>query len=481
MHNSIAPEPRPPLCVDLDGTLIKTNTLHESILALARTAPRYALLLPFWSMRGQAYLWHRLSQLVSLNEALLPYRPEVLEYLERERRTGREIILISGAHNTLVEKVARRLNLFDHSLGSDDLAHLVGEKKLSVIVQRYGKKSFDYIGDSRADLHIWKESRHAVIVSSDMFLVARLRRCADSFEQIKPLDKLWFKSLLKAMRIHQWAKNLLLFAAIFLGHQFNNLTLVFAAVQGFVAFSLCGSAVYIVNDMVDLEADRLHARKRERPFAAGDISPVTGALFSTVLLLGAFAVAIPLSLNFAAALATYFALTLLYSFYIKEKLLVDVFLLASLYTIRVWAGGICVSITISHWALAFFMCLFLSLALAKRHSELTASAALQEGKLLNRRGYRSSDIPFVLSYGCVSSMMSVLVIAIYLNSPDVAAHYRRPSLLWFVCPALAYWSSRLWLIAARGNLDEDPVLFAVKDKISYLLGAIIVAIVLLAI
>jgi len=314
-----------------------------------------------------------------------------------------------------------------------------------------------------------------------MFLVAQLRRCADSYEHIKPLNGSWFRSLYKAIRVHQWAKNLLLFAAIFLGHQLNNLTLVFSALQGFVAFSLCGSAVYIVNDMVDLEADRLHARKRKRPFAAGDISLVTGALISTVLLLGAFTVAIPLPLDFAAALGVYFGLALLYSLYLKEKLLVDVFLLASLYAIRVWAGGICAGIAISHWALAFFMCLFLSLALAKRHSELTASADRQEGKKLNRRGYRPSDIPFVLSYGCVSSLMSVLVIAIYLNSPDVSVHYSRPSLLWFVCPALAYWSSRLWIIAARGRLDEDPVLFAIKDKISYLLGAIIVTVVLLAI
>jgi len=471
----------PPLCVDLDGTLIKTNTLQESILALARTAPQYVFLLPFWLMRGQAYLWRRLRQLASLNVALLPYRLEVLEYLEREKYAGREIILISGAHHTLVERVARHLKLFDHSLGSDDLTHLVDEKKLSAIVERYGKKSFDYVGNSRADLRIWKASRHAVIVSSDMFLVSQLRKCADSFEHIKPPDKLWFKALFKAARVHQWAKNLLLFAAIFLGHRFNDPALVFSVIQGFVAFSLCGSAVYIINDLVDLEADRLHARKRKRPFAAGDISPATGILVSAFLLFGAFAVAIPLSLNFAAALATYFALTLLYSFYFKEKLLVDVFLLASLYTIRVWAGGVCVGVTISHWALAFFMCLFLSLALAKRHSELTTSASLQEGKLLNRRGYRSSDIPFVLSYGCVSSLMSVLVIAIYLNSPDVASHYRRPSLLWFVCPALAYWSSRLWIIAARGKLDEDPVLFAIKDKISYLLGAIILAVVLLAI
>lgn len=432
-------------------------------------------------MRGQAYLWHRLSELGSINVALLPYRPEVLEYLKRERSKGREIILISGAHHTLVERVARHLNLFDHSLGSDGLAHLVAEKKLLAIARRYGKKTFDYIGDSRADLHIWKESRRAVVVSSDMSLIRRLRKCVGSFEHIRPLDRPRLMTLLKAMRVHQWSKNLLLFAAIFLSHKFDELPPVFATIQGFAAFSLCGSSVYIINDLLDLEADRLHAEKRKRPFASGAISPVRGALASAFLLLGAFAIAFHLSLNFTAVLGAYFTLTLLYSFYLKEKLFVDVFLLASLYTIRVWAGGVCANITISHWALAFFMCLSLSLALAKRHSELIVSAIHQEGRTLNRRGYRSSDIPFVLSYGCVSSLMSVLVIAIYLNSPDVTSHYSRPSLLWLVCPALAYWSGRLWLIASRGRLDEDPVLFAIKDKISYLLGAIIVVVVLSAI
>jgi len=481
MCDQMAPEPDPPLFVDLDGTLIKTNTLHEAILALVRTAPQRLLLLPFWLMRGQAYLWHRLSQLVSLNVALLPYRPEVIEYLKREKRASREITLISGAHYTLVEGVARHLNLFDHCMGSDEMAHLIGEKKLSVIVHSYRKKSFDYIGDSRADLPIWKESRRAVIAGSNMSLVAQLRKCADSYDHIEPLEKPGIRSFLKAMRVYQWAKNLLLFAAIFLGHQFNNLPLIFDVLQGFAAFSLCGSAMYILNDLMDLEADRLHARKRKRPFAAGDISLATGALISVVLLLGAFAIAISLPLGFAAMLGVYFTLTLLYTFYFKEKLLVDVFILASLYTIRVWAGGVCAGIEISHWATAFFMCLFLSLALAKRHSELTASAGAQEDKQLNRRGYRPSDTQFVLVYGCGSSLMSVLVIAIYLNSPDVSVHYRRPSLLWFVCPTLAYWTSRLWILAARGELDEDPVLFAIKDKISYLLGAIIVMIVLLAI
>jgi 4-hydroxybenzoate polyprenyltransferase/phosphoserine phosphatase len=484
MPDSTAPKSHPPLCVDLDGTLIKTNTLHEAILALVRTAPHYALLLPFWLLRGQAYLWHRLSRFVSLNVALLPYRPEVIDYLEREKRAHREITLISGAHHTVVERVARHLDLFDNWMGSDELSHLTGEKKLSVLVHLYGKKAFDYIGDSRADIPIWKESRRAVIAGPNLLLVAQLKKYTDSpdgYEHLQPLDKPGIRSLLKAMRVHQWAKNLLLFAPIFLGHRFTEPALIFNALLGFAAFSLCGSAVYILNDLIDLEADRLHARKRNRPFAAGDLSPVTGALISALLLLGSFAFAMPLSQNFRATLGVYFAITLLYSLFLKEKLLLDVFVLASLYTIRVWAGGFSTGIEISHWATAFFMCFFLSLALAKRHSELMVSAGAQEDKPLNRRGYRPSDIPFVLAYGCGSSLMSVLVIAIYLNSPDVSVHYRRPDLLWFVCPTLAYWSSRLWLLSTRGQLDEDPVLFAIKDKTSYVLGAIIATIVLIAI
>jgi 4-hydroxybenzoate polyprenyltransferase/phosphoserine phosphatase len=481
MGNLIAPAPHPPLCVDLDGTLIKTNTLHEYILALIRTAPQYVLLLPLWLIRGQAYLWNRLSQLVTINVALLPYRNEVLEYLQREKHEGRELILVSGASQSLVERVASHLNLFDHSLGSDALTHLVAKKKLSVILERYGKKSFDYIGDSHADLEVWQESRRAIIVSRDKYLVNELQKRADNLEHIEPAGGIWFKALLKAMRIHQWAKNLLVFAAIFLSHQFDEFTLVFDAMRGFAAFSLCGSAVYITNDLVDLEADRLHPKKRTRPFASGELSPVIGVLASIFLLLGAFAFATSISPAFTAVLGVYLTLTFMYSFYFKEKLLVDVFVLATLYTLRVWAGGVSVNVAISHWALAYFMCLFLSLALAKRHSELSAAVDLQEGESLTRRDYQPSDAPFVLSFGCVSSLMSVLVIAIYLTSPDVVSHYRRPSLLWFVCLTLAYWSSRLWIIAARGRLDEDPVLFTIKDRASYIAGIIIIAVVLLAI
>jgi len=413
-----------PICVDLDGTLIKTNTLQETVLALVRTAPQKVLLLPYWLIQGREYLWQRLSEQTSINPALLPYREEVLDYLKQEKEAGRELVLVSGAHNSIVEKVADHLKIFDR------------------YVLKSGLENAEFIDLPRRRNYL---------------------------------------AIARAMRPHQWTKNLLLFAAVFLSHKFNDLSLIIASAKGFAAFSLCGSAVYIINDLIDIEADRIHPRKRIRPFAAGDLSAVSGFLLSLGLLICASAVAIGLSQNFAFVLAIYFALTLIYSLHLKEKLLIDVFLLGSLYVIRVWAGGTSTGILISHWALAFFMCLFLSLALAKRYSELLASAGNLAEQSLPRRGYRYSDRHFVLVYGCASSLMAVLVIALYVNSPDVIRYYRHPSFLWFICPALAYWSGRLWIVATRGELDEDPVLYAIKDKISYLIGAIILAIVLLAI
>jgi 4-hydroxybenzoate polyprenyltransferase/phosphoserine phosphatase len=471
----------PPLYVDLDGTLIKTNTLHEAIIALIRTKPWYVFRMLFWVTRGQAYLWHRLSEQISLNAALLPYRPEVLNYLEGERSKNRKIVLISGAHEAIVESVANYLGLFDDYLGSNESVHLVSHKKLSAIARHDGDKSFSYMGDSSDDICIWKDSFHAIVVGANQSFARKVQNVVESVGHLEVACKPAYKAILRALRPHQWAKNLLLFAAVFLGHKFNDLSLVLNSTLGFVAFSLCGSAVYIINDLVDLEADRLHPKKRTRPFAAGDISAVIGALLSVLLFLTALVVSVNLSLAFTAVLLTYFTLTLLYTFSFKEKLLIDVFLLGLLYTLRVWAGGVCTGIVISNWALAFFMCLFLSLALAKRYSELSDAAAANREGSLYRRGYRISDMQFLMSLGCSSALMSVVVVALYINSPDVTRYYRRPSMLWVVCPIFAYWLSRLWLIAARGDLDEDPVLFAIRDKLSYLVGVIIVGVVLFAI
>jgi 4-hydroxybenzoate polyprenyltransferase len=470
-----------PLCVDLDGTLVKTNTLYEAVIALIRARPIVAFLLPYWLMRGQSYLWQRLSERASINVALLPYRQEVLDYLRREKERGREIALVSGSHHTVVEKVAHHLGLFDRFLGSNESVHLIGLAKLSAILKLYEKRHFDYIGDTSADLSIWRMSDHAVIVSGDNSLVKRLTGVNVNTEHITPNDQSWLKALFKAMRVYQWSKNLLLFAAAFLSHNFANLTVMISAAHGFVAFSLCASAVYIMNDLFDLESDRLHTKKRYRPFAAGDLSLAYGGMFSIFLLILALVIAFALSPKFAAGLSIYFAMTFSYSFYFKKKLLVDVFLLAGLYTIRVWAGGICAGVIISNWTLAFFMSLSLSLAIAKRYSELAASADAQKEVKIHRRSYQTSDMPFLLCLGCINANISVLVIALYIASKDSSYYYTNPSALWLICPAVAYWVGRLWMLTIRGKLNEDPVLFAIKDKVSYLLGAFIVTTVIFAI
>lgn len=470
-----------PLFVDLDGSLIKTNSLHEAAIILARMKPWLVFLLPLWLLRGQDFLWNKLAETVSINVGLLPYRPEVLEYLRDQRDQGREIILISGAHETIVSQVSRHLGLFSSHHGSTSGMHLVADRKLQVIRERIGDDHFDYLGDSRRDLVVWGECRKAIVVSDDKRFVDSVKRLVDDVAAIEPQSGGRIYSLIKALRPHQWAKNLLLFAAVMLGHKFTDPGLVKASLVAFIAFSLCGSAVYIMNDLADLDADRQHSRKRSRPFAAGEVSAVTGVIMSALLLLAAFLVASTLQYGFIAVLGLYFILTFLYSFYLKKKVLIDVLLLGGLYTIRVWAGGTATGIIISQWALAFFMCLFFSIALAKRYSELHSNLDQATREIQNRRGYLSSDLQFLMSLGCSSALLAVLVIALYLNSQDVIRYYRHPSMLWLVCPVFAYWLSRLWLITARGELDEDPVLFAIRDRMSYLAGALMLIIFALAI
>lgn len=470
-----------PLFVDLDGSLIRTNSIHEAAIILARVRPWLLFLLPFWLMRGQAFLWSRLAGAISMDVSLLPYRSEVLEFLRREHAAGRRIILISGAHESIVGQVAGHIGLFSNWFGSTESRHLVAARKLEVIEESFGRIEFDYLGDSRRDIAIWSVCRRAIVVSDDPRFVERIGKAASEVTPIVPSTGSRTAAFLRSLRPHQWAKNLLLFAAVILSHQFQNLEKLGASAIAFIAFSLCGSAVYIINDLLDLEADRRHSTKRNRPFAAGDVSPLAGSVAAVVLLILAFLVAARLPGAFAAVLGVYFMLTVLYSFHFKSVALIDVLLLGALYTIRVRAGGAATGIVISQWALAFFMCLFFSIALAKRCSELRAQADPLNQGVQNRRGYRISDLQFLMSLGCSSALMSVLVIALYINSQDVIRYYSRPSALWLICPVFAYWLSRLWLLAARGELDEDPVLFTIRDRTSYLAGLIMLLIFLFAI
>lgn len=456
-----------PLCVDLDGTLIATDLLWESIFGLIRTRPLEAALMPAWLLRGRSNMKARIAERAEVDAKLLPYRVEVLEYLRNEKEQGRWLVLATAADRRLAEAVAEHLNLFDEVLASDAGRNLKGDEKRVALEERFGPSGFDYLGDSRADLPIWKAANRVLLVRSNRGIERRAAAvCSPS--QVFDGAGGGVRSLIKALRPHQWAKNVLVFVALIAAHQVFQLGSLLKCGLAFLAFSFTASAVYILNDLLDLESDRRHVKKRFRPFASGAATIPAGVALMVVLLAAAAAASAFLPPTFIGLLLVYVVLTTAYSVYLKRKLMVDVLCLAGLYSLRILAGGAAASIVISPWLMAFSMFFFLSLAFAKRYTELTAAVGSPEK--IPGRGYWAQDLELIRSLGPTSGYMCVLVFCLYLNSPDVSIHYRRPEFLWLSCPILLYWISRVWFLAYREQLDDDPVAFALRDRVSYLVG-----------
>lgn len=458
-----------PLCVDLDGTLISSDILFESFFALLKRNPLYLLLIPFWLMKGKAHLKHEIAVRVELDPALLPYREDLLEYLREQRGAGRRLVLATAADQALARRIADHLGLFDDVLASDGATNLEGAAKAQRLRALFGEHGFDYAGNSSADFPVWSAARHAVLVSPE----PRVRRAARRMDNIKKVfdgPRRRARDYLRAMRSHQWVKNLLVFVPLVAGHEVGSPELLTAALLGFVAFSLCASSVYLLNDLLDLNADRRHASKRLRPFASGAVPLAHGALMAPLLLIAAFGVAAALPGEFVAALAVYYVVTLAYSFWLKRMLILDVLALAGLYTLRIIAGGAAVAADPSFWLLAFSMFLFFGLAIVKRASELIP---LQNSeKVVKVRSYQPVDLDALTSLGVPSGHMAVLVLALYINSDDIVRMYTHPRLIWLLCPLLLYWLARVWLLTWRGRMHDDPVVFALKDKTSLLLAAV---------
>jgi 4-hydroxybenzoate polyprenyltransferase/phosphoserine phosphatase len=466
-----------PLCVDLDGTLAKSDTLVDSLLVLARTRPALLLRLPGKVLHGKAAFKAFVTESISFDVAYLPYNRELLRFLQQEHAQGRAIYLATGADAALANRVAAHLGIFSGVLGSDGANNLTGSKKLDGVRSRLGPE-FDYIGNDTPDLPLLAEAHEAMVANPSRGLRKALKAGgilpARTFEERRHP----FKSLLKALRLHQWAKNLLIFVPLFLSHSLS-MGQILRAVAAFYCFSLTASAAYIVNDLLDIEADRRHPRKRLRPFAAGDLSPFAGVGVVVVFLLLALSCAQFLPTAFYGWLLVYLATAFAYSGYLKRFALLDVMVLSGLYILRLLAGGAATQTQISHWLAGFSMFLFLSLAIVKRFAELEnlrASSATPK----NGRGYLLSDLPQIRSFGTASAYAAVVVFAIYISGPDVVKLYRQPRLLWLIVPLMILWLNRVWLLASRGELDEDPVAFALTDRMSQLIGVAVAAIALLA-
>ncbi|HVP79558.1 MAG TPA: UbiA family prenyltransferase [Thermodesulfobacteriota bacterium] len=452
-----------PLVVDLDGTLVHTDLLVESFLTLIKQNPLYLFAVLFWLFRGKAYLKRRISQRVNLDVSVLPYHQELLGYLREQRVLGRRIVLATGADEQIARQVADHLGLFDQVLGSDGTTNLSGRRKRDRLVEEFGEKKFDYAGNGRRDIPVWSSARKAILVNVPENLLGVATRTVE-VERVFPVTKKGIKPYVEALRLHQWLKNLLVFIPLVMAHRFLEPDLIVKNLLAFLAFGLCASSVYLSNDLIDLSADRHHPRKRERPFAAGALSPLFGLLASPCLLGLSLLVSLVLPSNFFWMVLIYYLLNLAYTFYFKQVALLDVILLAGLYTMRIMAGSASVDIWPSSWLLAFSTFIFLSLALVKRYDELVIMHA-ETGKV-RVRGYQIIDKELLASLGSGSGYVAVLVLAIYISSGKAEILYTRHYFIWLLCPLLLYWISYVWLIAHRGAMLDDPLVFALKDRVS---------------
>jgi len=467
-----------PLCADLDGTLIRSDVLVEGFLRLVKTSPLWIFAAFFWLLRGRAYLKAQIARRSTLDVTRLPYNEPLLDWLRTERQRGRHLILCTAANKIGAESIARHLGIFDEVLSSDDTLNLSGREKARLLEMRFGMAGFDYAGNTLTDLHVWRVARRAIVVSPTHTLRRQLHRLPSIERQFiteSPLISPW----IRALRLHQWAKNLLIFVPAVVSHKFFELSVLYATLLAFICFGLCASATYVINDLLDLDADRSHARKRLRPFASGELPLMQGIACAAGLLTIGISISILLLGNaFVAVLCLYIAVTFWYSWLLKRIAMVDVLTLAGLYTIRVIAGGAAIAVEASFWLLAFSMFMFLSLGMVKRYTELRAAlnANLFEA---SGRGYTTDDLVLLLSCGTSAGFISVLVMALYING-GTQHLYRHPQALWMLCPLMLYWVCRVWRKAHRGELHDDPVVFAISDRPSLLVVCLCVILIVVA-
>ncbi len=475
-----------PLYVDLDGTLAATDLLWEALRALLRERPSSILMGPLWLARGRARLKAEWAERVRIPVDTLPYREDVLEYVERARAEGRPVVLASASPRAWVDAVARHLGVFDDVLASDGDVNLKAHAKRDAIAAHLAEHGadadgFEYLGDSSADVEIWRSAGSATVVGGSARIDARLEREGLPVERIDepPGAGHRVRAIVRALRPHQWTKNALLLLPLLLAHRIADVEHIVRVLIAIATFCGVASGTYVLNDLMDVEADRRHPRKRSRPFASGDLPLAFGFVLGPALIAAALAASwVLLPIACTAMLLVYALLTSAYTFYFKEMLLLDVMVLAGLYTHRVLAGGVAAEVEVSPWLLAFSSFFFLSLALVKRYVEI--SDAAREARVLgNRRAYRLDDGPFVGAMGIASGFIGVLVLCLFVNSTSAHSElYARPAVLWALCPIMFYWIARVWLLARRGDLDEDPVVFATTDPATWvavaLMGATVV-------
>lgn len=466
----------PPLVVDLDGTLIRSDLLVESAFAWLGASPLRALALPQLLSRGKAALKAAIASETPIDPAYLPYDEQVRALMEDAWRQGRMVYLASASNERYVEAVASHVGA-DGWFASNDTENLSSNVKARHLVDCFGEQGFDYVGNDQADLPVWAVARKGIAVHPDPG-VRRELAAGDTKVDIIETTQGQAKSWIKLIRVHQWSKNALVFVPWLTSHHFDIGSLL-DSIVAFFAFSFAASAIYIVNDLVDIEADRKHPSKKQRPLAAGTVPilstiPLIGGLLTLAAVLAV--IAGPL---FAVALIAYLVLTTAYTFYLKRKMLIDIVTLAGLYSIRIVGGAAAISVPISEWLLGFSLFIFTSLALIKRYVEM---AARLDADLPNptNRNYRKTDLDIIAALAAASGFNAVTLFTLYISSDTVRKLYSNPEFLWVICPIMLYWLGRVIMMAHRRILDDDPIVFAVRDRNSRLAGVLVVAILVAA-
>lgn len=465
-----------PLCVDVDGTLIRSDLLFESLLSYLKRNPIGIFKVIFLLLTGRAPLKRFLAQQWSIDVTLLPINESVVNLIKTRKSEGAPIILASASDEILLKQLAEAHPYFDKIIGSDGKTNLKSSKKAERLISEFGQEKFDYVGDSKADVAVWKASRKAYVVGS-LSLIKKIPEIESSFLASSPLT---LKTFFRAIRIHQWAKNFLVFLPVIFGHKFTHLSSILSAAEAFIAFSLTASSVYLINDLFDLESDRAHPTKKNRPIAAGILLPQSALLIAFILLFSGILIGAFVSWKFLVLLTGYFAITLAYSLCLKALALVDIITLAGLYTIRVFAGGVATNIPVSNWLLLLSIFLFFSLGALKRYTEMRELKARNGDGKVKGRGYTAQDAEIIGFMGISSGVVSVLVLALYINAVTAIQLYSNPQYLILTCPILLYWIGRVWLFGHRGLVKDDPVVFALNDRLSYVVIFVCFSIMLLA-
>ena len=470
-----------PLCVDLDGTLIKADCFYESVLASLRANPLKTLMHMTALLKGKAALKAELASSVELKVDRLPFNQAVVDYILKARAEGQQVYLVTATDQHIAKAIADHFGCFDGVIASDGETNLRGENKANYLRKRFGDGQYDYIGNDATDVAVWKTARKSLIAAPNALAIQMQTgaKAPANLELIQIEAMPLPKKIIKALRVHQWSKNLLLLLPMIAGHTWGNIGDWGLLIRGFFAMSFCASSVYLLNDTWDLESDRTHPRKCKRPMAAGELQIPSGIILAGVVLLLGIITGFTISPAFFAMLIIYMVLTTLYTFRLKRVLVLDAIVLASLYAWRVMLGGAAIGIWPSTWLITFSIFIFFSLAQAKRYAELFNLREQNKDKA-SGRGYQVSDMEQLAIFGTTSGFMSVLVLALYINSDKSLTLYGRPEALYVICMLVLYWISRVWVITRRGEMNEDPIVWALRDHKSYALGLIAAMVLIVA-